>query len=198
MPPPFTATFLKSCSALGDLPLDSVPEAAILGRSNVGKSSLLNTLAGHRHLAQTSRTPGRTRLLNLFNVNGHQLRLVDCPGYGYAKVARDMRIGWGDLIQPYLEQRPNLRLAVLLVDGMLPAQPMDLELDAWLRLHQRPRLLVATKWDRMSGNLRAQARRRLTEAFGEAPLPFSSVNHEGRDALRHALLAAAAAPAAPA
>ena len=189
----FKATFLKSCSALENLPDDAVPEVALLGRSNVGKSSLLNTLAGEHQLAQTSRTPGRTRLLNLFEINDGILRLVDCPGYGYAKIAREQRIGWGELIEPYLEQRENLQFCVLLVDSMIVPQRLDLELHAWLRQHQRPTLLVATKCDRLSGNQRPQAIKRLREAFGEEPLPFSSTSALGRDALRQRILNAARA-----
>ncbi|HXE30470.1 MAG TPA: ribosome biogenesis GTP-binding protein YihA/YsxC [Terriglobales bacterium] len=180
---------MKSCSGLGDLPADEVPEAALLGRSNVGKSSLLNVLAGQHQLARTSRTPGRTRLLNLFDVNGGRVRLVDCPGYGYAKVARSEREGWGELIEPYLAQRPNLRLALLLVDATLPAQPPDLDLHAWLALRPYPTLVVATKCDRLSGNQRPQALARLKAAFGEEPLPFSAITRLGRDPLRGRLLA---------
>ena len=184
----FDVAFLKSCSAIGDLPLDAIPEAAILGRSNVGKSSLLNSLAGEKGLAKTSRTPGRTRLLNLFDVNSGKLRLVDCPGYGYAKVSRVEREKWGALIEPYLAERPNLALAVLLIDSMLDPQPLDLDLHDWLRAHQIPSLLVATKCDRLSGNQLPTALRRLTQSFGAQPLAFSSVTNAGRDQLRQSLL----------
>lgn len=194
----FTVTFVKSCSSLRDLPAGATPEAALLGRSNVGKSSLLNALAGQHQLARTSRTPGRTRLLNLFSVNGGALTLVDCPGYGYARVARSERERWGEMIEPYLERRAQLRLALLLVDATLPAQAMDLELHAWLRHHRVPARIVATKWDRLGGNQRAAAAARLAAAYGEAPLGFSARTGEGRDALRHELLALAGAAAQPA
>lgn len=180
----WSVAFLKSCSALSDLPRDAVPEAALLGRSNVGKSSLLNTLAGERRLARVSRTPGRTRLLNLFTVNGSALRLVDCPGYGYAAAPRTLREQWGALVGDYLEQRQNLRLVALLVDGRLEPQTLDLEACAWLQGRGLSLQLVATKWDRLSGNQRAAAGHRLEAAFAARPLPFSSVTGEGREALR--------------
>lgn len=185
--PRFEASFLKSCSALGDLPATGWPEVALLGRSNVGKSSLLNTLAGQAHLAKTSGTPGRTRLLNYFAIND-QLYLVDCPGYGYAQVARTQREAWGTLMQTYLETRQELRLCVLLADALIPPQRSDLGLHAWLRQRGIPVQLVATKWDRLRPSQRARTRREIETAFGAAPLPFSSITAEGRDALRHAIL----------
>jgi GTP-binding protein len=192
--------FVRSCGAARDLPADATPEAALLGRSNVGKSSLLNALAGQPHLARTSQTPGRTRLLNLFDVRygaaGH-LRLVDCPGYGYARVGKHERERWSALIEAYLERRANLRLAVLLVDANVPPQALDREACAWLRGRGLPLRLVATKCDRLSGNRRVQALRRLAEALGEAPLPFSSVAPLGQAELRRAIESAAATAIPP-
>ncbi|HEY7838992.1 MAG TPA: ribosome biogenesis GTP-binding protein YihA/YsxC [Terriglobales bacterium] len=182
----FQASFLKSCGALADLPDGGLPEVALLGRSNVGKSSLLNVLAGQTHLAKTSGTPGRTRLLNYFDVNG-QLYLVDCPGYGYAQVARSEREAWGALIQSYLETRRELRLCVLLADAMIPPQRSDLNLHAWLRQRGIPTQLVATKWDRVRSSRTTRALREMQSAFGAAPLPFSSVTGMGRDDLRRIL-----------
>ncbi|MGH9477177.1 MAG: ribosome biogenesis GTP-binding protein YihA/YsxC [Terriglobales bacterium] len=184
----FVAAFETSCAALAQLPADGIPEVALLGRSNVGKSSLLNTLAGCRDLARASRTPGRTRLLNLFLVNAGRLRLVDCPGYGYARAARSERAAWGALVDSYLTERVPLHLVVLLVDAGLDPQPLDLEMAAWLRARGRKLQLVATKWDRISGNLRPLARRRLQAAFAVPPLPFSSLTGEGRSPLHHLLL----------
>lgn len=190
MPAPsrFSLQFWKSCSSLADFPEPLAPEAAILGRSNVGKSSLLNSLAGS-DIAHTSRTPGRTRLLNLYKVNQGVSVLVDCPGYGYARVSRTERESWSAMIEPYLAGRPNLALALLLVDAMLPPQAMDEDLFAWLRTRQIPTQVIATKCDRLSGNQRPHALARLQAAFGESPLPFSARTHAGRDALRQLLLA---------
>jgi GTP-binding protein len=198
--PAWRVVFLQSCAAVGELPVDARPEAAFLGRSNVGKSSLLNALAGQAHLAHAGATPGRTRLLNLFDAHfgaaGH-VRLVDCPGYGYARAGKRERERWSGMVESYLARRANLRLAVLLVDANIPPQALDLEACAWLRARAIPLQLVATKCDRLSGNQRAQALRRLAEAMGAAPLPFSAVTPLGRAELRRAIAAAAATAIPP-
>jgi len=189
--PPWRTAFLKSCSRIEDLPGDRVPEIALLGRSNVGKSSLLNSLAGAQQLARTSGTPGRTRLLNLFSVQEGRLRLVDCPGYGYARAARSLRTEWAGLMEQYLTHRSQLALALLLVDGRLEPQALDLDAAAWLRARQIPLQLVATKWDKLSGNQRPLALRRFADAFAAPVLGYSSVSHAGRDELRSLLLSRA-------
>lgn len=185
--PRFHLQFWRSAASLADFPASTAPEVVILGRSNVGKSSLLNSLAGSA-IAHTSRTPGRTRLLNLYQVNHGAAVLVDCPGYGYARVSQAERARWAAMIEPYLANRPNLALALLLVDAMLPPQPMDLDLLGWLRTRDLPFQLVATKCDRLSGNQRPHALARLQSAFAAAPLPFSARSHEGRDPLRQVIL----------
>lgn len=192
--------FVKSCGSLGDFPGDGMPEAALLGRSNAGKSSLLNAIAGQAKLARTSRTPGRTRLLNLFEVQyaaQRRLRLVDCPGYGYARAGKQERERWGELIETYLAQRANLRLAVLLVDANVPPQALDGEACAWLRQRGVAVQVVATKCDRLSGNQRGQALRRLEAALGTAPLAFSAVTPLGQAELRKAIETALTARATP-
>ncbi|MGH9477919.1 MAG: ribosome biogenesis GTP-binding protein YihA/YsxC [Terriglobales bacterium] len=190
--PAFRLAFVQSCTDAATLPRDPVPEVALTGRSNVGKSSLLNSLAGVRQLARVSRTPGRTRMINLFALEGGKLRLLDLPGYGYARMARSERAGWDRMLAPLFDGRPNLRLALLLADARLEPQPLDLEMAEWLRSQGCAFELIATKWDRLSGNQRAVARRRFEEAFGATALGYSSVTHEGRDALRRRLLGAAA------
>ena len=191
--------FVKSCSGLAGLPSDAVPEVALLGRSNVGKSSLLNAIAGEAALARVSATPGRTRLLNLFDVDcaAGRLRLVDCPGYGYARAGREEREHWSALIEGYLEQRPNLRLAVLLVDANVPPQALDREACAWLRGRGIPLQLVATKCDRLGGHRRQRALEALADAHGAAPLPFSSATRMGQPELRRAIEQAAAPAGLP-
>lgn len=164
---------------------------ALIGRSNVGKSSLLNALAGRHDLARTSRTPGRTRLLNLYRVNGGQLRLVDCPGYGYARAGRSERARWGALVEAYLGGRDTLRQVVLLVDARLEPQALDLDMTRWLRQRGHEPLLVATKWDRLSGNQRPRGRLRLEAAFAGAVVSVSAATGEGIEGLRRGLLAPA-------
>lgn len=194
-------TFLRSCSSMEDLPPGETPEIAVLGRSNVGKSSLLNTLTGQAGLAHVSKTPGRTRLLNFFSVcirksgqRGEErpaLYLVDFPGYGYAKVSRETFKAFADMAEPYLLHRKQLRLSLLLVDPMIPPQAMDQDLHALLTRRGQPVCVVATKWDRLSQNERAKAKKVLTEAYRIDPLPFSSKTGEGRDALWNRIVEAA-------
>ncbi len=200
-------SLLRSCSSMDGLPDDGVPEVAVLGRSNVGKSSLLNTLTGQAGLAHVSKTPGRTRLLNFFTVmirkpgqrgdDRPALYLVDFPGYGYARVSRETFKTFADMAEPYLLQRKQLRLSLLLVDPMIPPQAMDQDLYALLTRRGHPVCVVATKWDRLSQTERARARKVLKEAYRIDPLPFSSKTGEGRDALWTRLLQAVAIEGSP-
>lgn len=201
-------SFLRSCSSMDGLPGDGIPEVAVLGRSNVGKSSLLNTLTGQAALAHVSKTPGRTRLLNFFSVSLRKpgqrgddrpaLYLVDFPGYGYAKVSRDTFKAFADMAEPYLLHRRQLRLSLLLVDPMIPPQAMDQDLHALLTRRGHPVCVVATKWDRLSQAERARAKKVLKETYRVEPLPFSSKTGEGRDALWTRLLQAVAEEETPA
>ena len=151
------ARFLTSVVDPAKFPETSAPEIAFAGRSNVGKSSLLNALAGVK-VAHVSSTPGRTRTINFFELRFDPKRprpdllLVDLPGYGYAKLSKSISAEWPKFIEPYLEQRETLALCVCLVDVSVPPQPSDQQLIAWLRQHQRPLLVVGTKADRLSGN----------------------------------------------
>ena len=152
-----TATFLKSAAAPEHFPPATLPEIAFLGRSNVGKSSLINALLGTK-IAHVSSTPGRTQTINFIDVesgNGPtliKLRIADLPGYGYAKVSRSLSSEWPKFIEPYLAERGPLRLCVSLVDSNIPAQESDARLIDWLKHQERAFLVVATKSDRLSGN----------------------------------------------
>lgn len=172
------AKFLTSATT--NLPAPSAPEVAFAGRSNVGKSSLLNALAGTK-LAHVSSTPGRTRTLNFFAVHFDQrahepeLLFVDLPGYGYAKISKSISAEWPTFIEPYLREREALVMTVCLVDASVPPQANDTQLIAWLRRHQRPFLVVATKADRLSGNKLRTSLRALEEAHQvEGILPVSA------------------------
>lgn len=163
-----TAAFLKGVVALSGLPGTDIPEVAFAGRSNVGKSSLLNALVGRRALARTSNTPGRTQELNFFNCAG-RLMLVDMPGYGYAKVSKTERAAWGKLIRSYLKGRPNLRCAFVLVDSRHGLKESDLEIMAMLDEAAVSYRVVLTKSDKIKvAELNAVAAQTL-EAIQKRP-----------------------------
>lgn len=146
-----SAEFIKSAFAEIDWPGDSKPEIAFLGRSNVGKSSLINSLLGVRGLARTSSTPGRTRALNFYLING-KFRFVDLPGYGYARAPKTMKAEWGAAAENYLAKREQLVLSIHIVDSRHGPSKQDLQLHEWLEHQQRPHLIIATKSDKLSNN----------------------------------------------
>jgi GTP-binding protein len=155
----YTSQFLLSAMAAAQFPASDVPEIAFLGRSNVGKSSLLNTLVGEK-TARVSQTPGRTRAINFFALldprQQPKLMFADLPGYGYAKISKSISAGWQEFIEPYLAIRSALKLCICLVDSNVPAQPPDRQLIDWLRASGREFAVVATKIDRLSGNERTR------------------------------------------
>ena len=163
--------FLPSATAPSHFPPPSAPEFAFLGRSNVGKSSLINALLGSRQ-AKVSSTPGRTRAINFFSLATSPQRqqpnflFADLPGYGYAKISKSISAEWPKFIEPYLAERPTLALCICLVDSNIPPQASDIQLAEFLRSIGRPYLIVATKADRLSGNGRAQAKHTLSRALG--------------------------------
>ncbi len=155
-------------------------EIAFLGRSNVGKSSLLNKLVGQRGLAFTSARPGCTQLINFFQID-EQLHFVDLPGYGYARVSLDERARWKELIESYLVERQNLALSLLLIDARRGWMEMDLELKAWLEFHNRRYLVIVTKIDKLKSNNQLKAglaavQRNLQD---RQPVPFSALDGRG-------------------
>ncbi len=161
-------------------PAGSLPEIAFLGRSNVGKSSLINCLVEKKGLARTSATPGCTQAIQFYRVGG-KWHFVDLPGYGYAKVSRQQAKGWKDLIESYLTTRENLRLCVLLLDARRGWMEMDVELKEWLEHQGHPRLVVATKVDKLKTQReRVQAMAALREGNPELmPLTFSAETGQG-------------------
>lgn len=160
---------------------DGRPEIAFLGRSNVGKSSLINSLLQRKGLARTSNTPGRTQSINFFLIN-EQFYFADLPGYGYARVSKTMRSDWGVMAEEYLAERDELALCVQLVDSRHPPTALDLQLNEWLIHHNKPHLVVATKSDKLSNNelqrTLANARKVLKDAN---IIAYSSVTGRGRD-----------------
>ena len=143
------AEYVKSVNSVSDLPDNRIPEIAFAGRSNVGKSSVLNKLASMRNLAKISHTPGKTRQINFFLIN-ESLHFVDLPGYGYAKVSKSIKESWGKLIEEYLKKSQNLKGVVLLIDARHEPFEADLQLLEWLDFYQREKLVVLTKIDKLS------------------------------------------------
>ena len=180
--------FLLAASDEANFPAASVPEVAFLGRSNVGKSSVINSLLGSK-VAKTSSTPGRTRTINFYEIRWPgkprpALFFADLPGYGYARLPRDVTAGWAGFIEPYLERRTTLGLAIVLVDSNVPPQESDKRLVDWLGAKQRNFLIVATKSDRLSGNTLRTALERLRQELGvERIACFSARTGDGRDEL---------------
>jgi GTP-binding protein len=191
------ATFVKSASTPDGFPRPGPPEIAFAGRSNVGKSSLINTLTGARGLAKTSATPGRTRLINFFAVtppSGPELVFVDLPGYGYAKVPKEMRQGFGPLIDAYIATRDALELVVIIVDARRGPEDEELDMVPWLEGHGKKPLVVLTKADKLTKAQRFPAAAAARKALGlkRDPLFFSATDVEGVAELWRAITAAVA------
>src|SRR6185295_18937808 len=146
-----SAEFLKSSFQISDWPHGSLAEVAFMGRSNVGKSSLINSLLSVRGIARTSSTPGRTQSLNFFLIN-NRFRFVDLPGFGYARVPKLIKASWGEMATNYLAKRPQLVLSIQIVDSRHEPTTLDVQLNEWLAAHAKPRIVVATKSDKLSNN----------------------------------------------
>jgi len=180
--------FLAAATNAAQFPAPSVPEVAFLGRSNVGKSSVINSLVGTK-LARTSSTPGRTRSINFFEIRWPgkpqaELIFVDLPGYGYAKISREISQEWPTFIEPYLNERPTLGLCIALVDANVPPQQSDRQLLDFLSASGREFLVVATKSDRLSNNQLHNNLRTLAQEYPAAQLlAFSAKTGSGKDEL---------------
>ena len=170
------AEFTRGVSSPEQFPSDGLPEVAFLGRSNVGKSSLINAIAGQRGLAFTSNTPGRTQSINFYRIED-RLYFTDLPGYGYAKVPVAAKLEWANLIEHYLRERSTLRLSFLILDARRGWMEKDLELKEWLEANNQPYRVVASKVDKLN---QAEQRRSM-EAIRQyaEPLPFSAVTGRG-------------------
>src|SRR6202012_1426209 len=199
---PLTPVFLLSATDVAQFPAEAktygAPEVAFLGRSNVGKSSLINSLLGSKQ-AHTSSTPGRTRAINFFALHegaGDRMKVkptlifADLPGYGYAKISKSISAEWPSFIEPYLAEREALTLCVCLVDTNIPPQESDTQLITYFKQMQRPYLVVGTKADRLSNNVLAKSLAALKKAHGvDEVLPVSAKTDAGTKALWARLLA---------
>jgi GTP-binding protein len=178
-----SAEFVKSAFERVHWVTDGLPEIAFLGRSNVGKSSLLNSLLRRKGLARTSNTPGRTQSINFFLING-SFYFVDLPGYGYARVSKSMRSEWGRMAGDYMKDREELVLSVQLVDSRHEPSALDLELNEWLLQNNRSSIVAATKSDKLSANKLQKSVKEIRKIMPESQVvPFSSVDGRGRDEL---------------
>jgi len=179
---------MMSAMDASHFPAPTLPEVAFLGRSNVGKSSVINSLVGAK-LAKTSSTPGRTRSINFFELRWAgkpqpELIFTDLPGYGYAKISREISSQWAGFIEPYLERRPSLALCLVLVDVNVPPQESDRQLLGFLTSSGRPFLIVGTKSDKLSGNQLRNSLQMLAREYPQARIvPFSAKSAAGHEEL---------------
>lgn len=195
---PRSVKYIASVGRLQDIRFSRLPEIAVAGRSNVGKSSLINRLVGHRKLAEISSTPGKTRTLNFYSIDD-EFYLVDLPGYGYAKVSQQERKAWRQLIESYVTQSRFLIGMILIVDSRHGITDLDREMIDWLARLQVPTLLIATKIDKLTRN---QAVLNLREIEAEASqmgiaavIGFSAKTGQGKDQIWQAMLELLKAPA---
>jgi GTP-binding protein len=182
---PLQLAFTVAARDVGTLP-DKGPEVAVVGRSNVGKSSLINALAHRKNLARVSNTPGRTQQLNLYELAGGGA-LVDLPGYGYAAAPGRVRAAWPAMIEGYLLAREQLRMTMVLVDGEIGPTKLDVQMLEWLRAHEVPHSVIATKHDKVKSSKRDKRKRELAEGCMLEPgdvVWVSAAKGSGIDRLR--------------
>jgi len=186
---PLRLTFIQSASRVDQLP-PATAEVAFVGRSNVGKSSLVNALANRKQLARVSNTPGRTQLINLFEVGSARPEpgtMVDLPGYGFAKTSKAVKRDWPEMIEGYLIDRDNLSMVFVLVDGVIGPTPLDVQMLDWLRYNGVPHTVVATKFDKVKSSKRATRKKELAERcqLDQGDIVWvSATKGDGIDALR--------------
>lgn len=179
------AEFLRAAGRVSDLPPPGPPEIAFAGRSNVGKSSAINALAGRRALARVSKTPGRTQTINFYSI-GEEARLVDLPGYGYARVPQSMRAQWRELVGAYLAAQRNIAGVVVIMDARHPLGPLDVQLIEWLG--ERPLHVVLSKADKLTRNEQSQTLHAVHRSLGRHTATlFSSVTKQGVEECRDLL-----------
>ena len=175
--------FIKSVENIDHIPKDNLNEIAFAGRSNVGKSSLINCLLNRKKIAKTSSTPGKTRLLNYFKIN-EKFYFVDLPGYGFAKASKTERVQWQRLIESFLTQSPNLKGVVSIIDSRIGPTKLDLQLLEWLKNLNIPIILAATKSDKLSKSALLNQVRKYSNQLSDFKLkkitPFSAISGTGK------------------
>jgi GTP-binding protein len=188
------AEFVISAVSEQGFPREGIPEIVFAGRSNAGKSSLINRLVGNERLARTSSTPGKTQSINFFRING-SFFFVDLPGFGYAKTGKRPIRQWKKLIEQYFKNRSFIVLTVQLVDSRMPPTPLDMQLSEWLEKMKMPRMLAATKSDKLSNNQKAAQSRIISDSFpGQDVLMCSAKSGAGCKEIWKRVLQATAGP----
>ncbi len=180
-----TAEFVKSATKPSEYPKGNYPEIAMAGKSNVGKSSLINTLVNRKNLARISSQPGKTQVINFYLIN-NKISMVDLPGYGYAKVPLSVKKNWKPMVESYLQTRKEIRLVILILDARRGTSVEDLALVDWLDFHKIPCVLALTKADKLSQIERARQKKALSAIpllDGKSMIFFSAITGEGRDEL---------------
>lgn len=176
-----SAEFTKSAFNESHWTTDGLPEISFLGRSNVGKSSLINSLLARKGLARTSNTPGRTQSINFFLIN-ESFYFTDLPGYGYARVSKAMRSDWGKMAEDYLAKRNELVLSIQLIDSRHSPTQLDRQLNEWLVYHRKHHIIVATKADKLSTNNLKKSLAEISEVLPESKIiTYSSITGKGKN-----------------
>ena len=181
------ANFLISAEKFSQCPSYNLPEFPLLGRSNVGKSSFINTLANNSKLAKTSNTPGKTRLINFFNFS-NKFIIADLPGYGYAKVSKEAQNRWQKYLEEYLLKRDEIKTLIQFVDGRHDIQKNDYQMREWIQNYNLPVITVVTKFDYVPKNKRLQKLQYVKKEFGEEVFAFSAVEKRYNDDILNYLL----------
>lgn len=175
-----TAEYITSSDSLKNCPEFNLPEIAMIGRSNVGKSSFINTITNKKNLARTSNTPGKTRLINFYNIN-NAIIIADLPGYGYAKLSKTEQQKWKKNLEEYLLKRKSLKTVFQLIDARHEVQNNDIQMREWLEYHTIPIITIAAKIDAVSKNLSAKSVQHISKVFNTEAIAFSAKTLAGKD-----------------